>query len=417
MFATPHTPTAAVDLSDLSLWQDGPPHELFDELRRDAPVHWSEMTTYDGQAGFWSLTRHADVRAASMDWQAFSSELGGMLLVDGVGVPMELQRDVLISMDPPRHARFKGLFQRAFTPRAITAHEATVRSIAAAALDRLAARGHGDLVADVGAPVTARVIGALLGTDPDDDARLTAWGNAALGFEDPDYRPDMDAFWQAMAEGTTFTLEAVAARRARPAADLLTALAEAEIDGDRFTDAEIVMQMGILVAGGTDSTKSVYTSLMHHLLSTPADLARLRADPALVPQAIEEALRCFPAFGYQRRTATRDLEVGGQRIAAGDKVALWLVAGNRDPAVYPDPHRFDLGRRADHQAFGAGGRHFCLGAALARLELRVLLEETLQRLDTLELGGAPQRTRSTFLNQFKSLPVRATPAEAATMAG
>lgn len=401
--------TTGPDLSDLSLWQDGPPHRLFDELRKRQPVHWSDMTTYDGQAGFWSITRHADLRRVSMDWETFSSERGGMLLVDDVGVPMEIQRDVLISMDPPRHARFKGLFQRAFTPRTIATHEVAVRAIAGAAIDRLAAAGEGDLVGDVGAPVTARVIGALLGTDPADDALLSTWGNAALGFEDPDYRPDMDAFWQMMAAGTTYTLEAVAARREDPRDDLLTALARAEIDGDRFTDAEIVMQMGILVAGGTDSTKSVYTSLMHHLLTHPDDLARLRADPSLVPRAIEEALRCFPAFGYQRRTATRDVELGGQTIAAGDKVALWLVAGNRDPEVYDGPHGFRIDRDPDHQAFGAGGRHFCLGAALARLELRVMLEETLSRLATIELDGTPKRTRSTFLNQFKSLPVAVTP--------
>ncbi|MBJ7469977.1 MAG: cytochrome P450 [Solirubrobacteraceae bacterium] len=399
-------PVADTDLSDLTLWRDGPPHEVLDRLRLQAPVHWSEMTTYDGQAGFWSLTRHADVRQASMDWETFSSERGGMLLVDGLGVPMELQRDVLISMDPPRHARFKGLFQRAFTPRTIAAHEVAIREITVAAVQRVAARGEGDLVVDIGAPVTARVIGSLLGTDPADDERLGHWGNSALAFEDPEYRPDMDAFWRMMADATTYTLEAVAARRSDPRDDLMTALAQAEINGDRFTDGEIIMQMGILVAGGTDSTKSVYTNLMHHLLQTPADLERLLADPSLIPQAIEEALRCFPAFGYQRRTATRDVELGGQQIREGDKVALWLVAGNRDPEVYEHPHTFDLDRRPDHQAFGAGGRHFCLGAALARLELRVLMEETLRALPMLELAGPARRTSSTFLNQFKSIPVK-----------
>ncbi len=406
MLEAPARSVADIDLSDLSLWQGGPPHALFDQLRDEAPVHWSEMTTYEGQSGFWSLTRHADLRRASMDWESFSSERGGMLLVDGLGVPMELQRDVLISMDPPRHTRFKSLFQRAFTPRTIAAHEDAVRAITIAAVDRLAEAGQGDLVADVGAPVTARVIGSLLGTDPADDERLGYWGNSALAFEDPEYRPDMDAFWRMMADATTFTLEAVASRRAKPREDLMTALGQAEIDGDRFSDGEILMQMGILVAGGTDSTKSVYTNLMRYLLSHPADLARLQADPSLIPQAIEEALRCFPAFGYQRRTATRDVEIGGQRIAAGDKVALWLVAGNRDPEVYERPHEFDLDRRPDHQAFGAGGRHYCLGAALARLELRVLMEETLTRLPSLEIAGAPRRTSSTFLNQFKSIPVR-----------
>lgn len=394
-----------VDFSDLALWREAPPHALFDEVRASTAAAWSEMTTYEGQSGYWSLTRHADIRRASMDWQTFSSELGGMLLVDGVGVPLELQRDVLISMDPPRHTRFKSLFQRAFTPRTIAAHEQSIRDITVQALNGLLDAGGGDLVQAVSQPVTARVIGSLLGTDPADDSRLVSWGNAALAFEDPDYRPDIESFWQMMQEGTEFTLAAVADRRRSPREDLVSALALAQIDGDAFTDAEIVMQMGILVAGGTDSTKSVYTSLMAHLLTSPADLAALIDDPSLVPQAIEEALRCFPAFGYQRRTATREVEIGDVTIAAGDKVALWLAAGNRDPAVYEDPHTFSLGRSPDHQAFGAGGRHYCLGAALARLELRVLLEETLRLAPGLTLAGTPKRTRSTFLNQYKTLPV------------
>jgi cytochrome P450 len=406
MLATGRPLTADIDLSDLSLWRDGPPHEVLDQLRTESPVHFSEMTTYEGQAGFWSLTGHADIRAASMDWQTFSSELGGMLLVDGLGVPMELQRDVLISMDPPRHARFKGLFQRAFTPRTIAAHEAAVRATVIEAVTRLGEAGEGDLVADVGAPVTARVIGSLLGTPQDMDESLIRWGNSALAFEDPEYRPDMESFWREIGEATMYILEAVAERRKTPTDDLMTALSVAEIDGDRFSDAEIVMQMGILVAGGTDSTKSVYTNLMRHLLEHPDQLARLKADRELIPQAVEEALRCFPAFGYQRRTATRDVVIGGRQITAGDKLALWLVAGNRDPLAYPDPHTFDLDRKADHQAFGAGGRHYCLGAALARLELRVLMEETLDRLGDLTLAGPPTRTSSTFLNQFKTLPVR-----------
>jgi cytochrome P450 len=394
-----------IDLSDLRLWQDGPPHNLFGRLRDEAPVHWSEMGTYEGEPGFWSLTRYDDVRQASMDWETYSSALGGMMLPDESAVPMDLQREVIISMDPPRHARVKALFQRAFTPKAIDAHGQTIRSIVADALDRVAAAGGGDLVSDVGGPVTARVIGSMLGTEPDMDRTLVEWANVGLAFEDPEFRPNLERLYQLVQEGGEYVLPLIAERRANPTDDLLTALAMAEVDGDRFSDMEIFMQFGILIAGGTDSTKSVYTSGLHALLNDREQLELLRTHPDRIPDAVEELLRYFPAFAYMRRTATRDVELHGQVIREGDKVAFWYVSSNRDERVYDDPQRLDVARRPQHQAFGAGGRHFCLGAALARLELRILLEETLDRLPRLALGGSPTRTRSTFLNQFKSLPV------------
>ena len=394
-----------IDLSDLRLWQDGPPHNLFGRLRDEAPVHWSEMGTYEGEPGFWSLTRYDDVRQASMDWETYSSALGGMMLPDESAVPMDLQREVIISMDPPRHARVKALFQRAFTPKAIDAHGQTIRSIVADALDRVAAAGGGDLVSDVGGPVTARVIGSMLGTEPDMDRTLVEWANVGLAFEDPEFRPNLERLYQLVQEGGEYVLPLIAERRANPTHDLLTALAMAEVDGDLFSDMEIFMQFGILIAGGTDSTKSVYTSGLHALLNDREQLELLRTHPDRIPDAVEELLRYFPAFAYMRRTATRDVELHGQVIREGDKVAFWYVSSNRDERVYDDPQRLDVARRPQHQAFGAGGRHFCLGAALARLELRILLEETLDRLPRLALGGSPTRTRSTFLNQFKSLPV------------
>lgn len=396
---------ADVDLSDLRLWQGGPPHDLFTRLREQAPVHWSEMRTYEREPGFWSLTRYEDVRAASLDWETYSSALGGMMLPDESAVPMDLQREVIISMDPPRHSRVKALFQRAFTPKAIEAHAVKVRAIVAGALDRLAVRGGGDLVSDVGGPVTARVIGSMLGTHPDMDRTLVEWANVGLAFEDPEFRPNLERLYQLVQEGGEYVLPLIQQRRADPTDDLLTALALAEVDGDRFSDMEVFMQFGILIAGGTDSTKSVYTSGIHALLQDPEQLDLLRREPGRIPGAVEELLRCFPAFAYMRRTATREVELHGQRIREGDKVALWYVSSNRDEQVYDDPQRLDVTRDPQHQAFGAGGRHFCLGAALARLELRILLEETLERLPRLALVGTPTRTRSTFLNQFKSLPV------------
>lgn len=397
--------SATVDLSDLRLWADGPPHELFERLRRESPVHWSEMSTYDGEPGFWSLTRHADIRAANMDWETYSSALGGMMLPDASAVPMDLQREVIISMDPPRHTRVKGLFQRAFTPRAIEAHAVQVRRIVVDALDGLVKAGGGDLVKDVGGPVTSRVIGSMLGTAPEMDATLVEWANVGLAFEDPEYRPNLERLYELVGEGGEYLLPLLTDRRENPQDDLLTALALAEVDGDRFTDMEVFMQFGILIAGGTDSTKSVYTSGLHALLEDREQFERLVQDRGLISGAVEELLRYFPAFSYMRRTASRDVELHGQTIREGDKVALWYVSGNRDENVYPDPQRFDISRAPQHQAFGAGGRHFCLGAALARLELQILLEETVARIPAARLVGQPTRTRSTFLNQFKTLPI------------
>jgi cytochrome P450 len=403
--ATANLDITQVDLSDLRLWQDGPPHDVFTRLREDAPAHWSEMRTYDGEPGFWSLSRHEDIRAASMDWGTYSSALGGMMLPDESAVPMDLQREVIISMDPPRHTRVKALFQRAFTPKAIDAHADRVRAIVASALDGLATQGGGDLVRDVGGPVTARVIGSMLGTAPEMDRTLVEWANVGLAFEDPEYRPNLERLYELVQEGGEYVLPLIQERRREPTDDLLTALAMAEVEGDRFSDMEIFMQFGILIAGGTDSTKSVYTSAIHALLQDRAQLDLLRNDPDRIPNAVEEFLRYFPAFSYMRRTATSDVELHGKRIAAGDKVVFWYVSGNRDERVYEDPQQLDVTRSPQHQAFGAGGRHFCLGAALARLELRILIEETLDRLPGLALAGPPARTRSTFLNQFKSLPV------------
>jgi cholest-4-en-3-one 26-monooxygenase len=191
--------------------------------------------------------------------------------------------------------------------------------------------------------------------------------------------------------------------------DLLDILVHSEIDGEGLSDVEIFMGLGLLGAAGNDSTRSVFTSGVLGLLENRDQLDLLLADPGLIEGAVEELLRMYPAFAHFRRTATREVEMHGQTIREGDKVLLWYVASNRDESVYDDPHRLDVTRRPDHQAFGAGGRHFCLGAALARLEIKLLLEETLRRFGDLELAGEPTRARSLFLNQLKTLPVRFTP--------
>jgi cytochrome P450 len=198
----------------------------------------------------------------------------------------------------------------------------------------------------------------------------------------------------------------IAERRERPTDDLTSVLVHAEIDGERLAEHEIVMGFFLLVAAGNDSTKATYCSGMRALIEHPEHRQMLVDDPSLIPSAVEESLRMFPAFAHFRRTATRDTELGGQAIGEGEKVVMWYVSSNRDESRYEDPDRFDVTRNPEHQAFGAGGRHFCLGAALARLELRILFEETLARFPQIEFAGTPEYAESQFINQLKTLPVR-----------
>jgi cholest-4-en-3-one 26-monooxygenase len=201
----------------------------------------------------------------------------------------------------------------------------------------------------------------------------------------------------------------IAERRERPTDDLTSVLVHAEVDGQRLEEHEIVMGFFLLVAAGNDSTKATYCSGMRALIEHPDQRQLLLDDPSLIPAAVEESLRMFPAFAHFRRTATRDTELAGQPIGEGDKVVMWYVSSNRDESRYADPDRFDVTRNPDHQAFGAGGRHFCLGAALARLELRILFEETLARYPAVELASEPTFVESPFINQLKTLQVRLRP--------
>ena len=403
-----------IDLGDLELWDDGPPHALFTRLRREAPLHWSPLDEYPAEAGFWSLTRAEDLRRVSLDWETFSSHVGGIMVLDDFGIPLEGQQQQMISMDPPRHDRIKALFQRGFTPKRIAEHEERIRAIVNRVLDRVAARGECDLVLDVAGPVVSRVIGSFIGTPEEDDRRHVEETNMVLGFGDEELRPTEEAVIEMISRNWEETMEMVAERRANPGMDdLMDVLVHSKVDGEGLSDAEIFMGLGLLGAAGNDSTRSVFTSGMLGLFENPDQKRLLLDDPTLIDGAVEELLRMYPAFAHFRRTATRDVEMHGRTVRAGDKVLLWYVSSNRDEDVYEDGQRLDVTRAPDHQAFGAGGRHFCLGAALARLEIRMLLSETLRRFPDIELAGEPTKARSLFLNQLKTLPVRFTPEAAA----
>jgi cholest-4-en-3-one 26-monooxygenase len=306
------------------------------------------------------------------------------------------------------------LFQAGFTPKRIAAHEDAIREIVRKVIDGVQSRETIDLVSDVAQPVVSRVIGSFMGIPEEDDAVWAALMNSTLGAGDPDLNP---AGVQAVVDNDVPEIfercrRMIEERREHPTDDLTSVLVHAEIDGHRLEEHEIVMGFFLLVAAGNDSTKATYCSGMRALMENPDQRRLLLEDPTLIPGAVEESLRMFPAFAHFRRTATCDTELGGRQIREGEKVVMWYVSSNRDETRYDDPERFDVRRNTEHQAFGAGGRHFCLGTALARLELRVLFEETLAKFPAMELAGPTATVESPFINQLKSLPVRLSGADA-----
>ena len=412
----------SVEVTGREFWSDGPPYELFKQMRSKCPIHWTaSFEEFPDEAGFWSVTTAEDVHTVSRDWRTYSSEAGGVLAAAG-GFPLELAQAMFIGMDPPKHDRLKALFQAGFTPRRIAAHEDAIREIVVKVLDRLDGRQTCDLVSDVAQPVVSRVIGSFMGIPDQDDAMWARLMNSTLGAADPDLNPDgfEGAIEKDLPEIFEHCRQLIAARQESPTDDLTSVLVHSEIDGSKLEEHEIVMGFFLLMAAGNDSTKATYCSGMRALMEDGEQMQLLLEDPSLIPAAVEESLRMFPAFAHFRRTATSDTELHGQKIREGEKVVMWYVSSNRDDTRFEDADRFDLRRwsnrgsspeasvsraRCEHQAFGAGGRHFCLGTALARLELKVMLEETLRRYPAIELDGSPAAVESLFLNQLKSLPV------------
>jgi cholest-4-en-3-one 26-monooxygenase len=405
-------PLDQVVVGERAQWMNGPPYALFKRLRNECPVHWTtHIPEFPGEAGFHSIVRWDDVRAVSMDWETFSSELGGITALTDAVMPLEMQRGMFIAQDPPKHDRLKALFQRGFTPKRIAEHEDRIRQIVRERLDTLDPNEEINLVDEFAQPVVARVIGSFMGTSPDDDVVWARLMNAVLGGGDPDLNPDgPETIMQTeIPEIFERCQKLIDARREHPEDDLTTVLVNAEVEGSSLEDWEIVMGFFLLMAAGNDSTKATFCSAIVALADHPEERQKLVDDPSLIPSGVEESVRMFPAFAHFRRTATKDTEVAGCPIKHGEKVVMWYVASNRDETRFEDPERFDVERNPDHQGFGAGGRHFCLGAALARLELKIMLEELLARYPNYEVTAKPAYVESPFINQLKVLRVRLNP--------
>jgi cholest-4-en-3-one 26-monooxygenase len=327
----------------------------------------------------------------------------------------------MVMTDPPEHTRYRKLVNRGFTPRMVAKLEHTMRLRTDIIIDRIVERGEADFVVDVASELPLMAIADIVGVPMDDRDKLFEWTNQVLGSTDPEFAPDggRDAYDVApgMMALIAYSRTLASERQSNPADDLWTHLIGATTtmeDGTvvELTELEQDMFFSLLILAGNETTRNAISGGLVAFMEHPGEWERLRTHPELIDTAVEEILRYTSPVNYFRRTATVDCELGGQQIAAGEKVTLWYPAGNRDDAVFADPHRFDIARDPNHHmAFGAGGPHFCLGASLARLELRVMFAGLTERLPDIELAGTPDRLRNNLLNAVKHLPVRFTPSE------
>jgi cytochrome P450 len=409
------TDLLSVDLLDHDLFADHEPWEVFDLLQREAPVYFHPEPNVPG---FWALTKYDDVLAVVRDAKTFSSEVGGAATIEDMPEDVLAARRNFLEFDPPKHGRYRRLISTNFTPGAVGRYEEWLRGLVAQLLDRALAAPEFDLVHELGAPIPIRVLAHVLGLPEEILPDLIRLGDRLLVDTEPEFVGEL-AFEREREEdrykpfGSPWADELCAIgrefyadRRACPREDVLTLLATGEIEGERLSEGDLDNMFALLIVAGNETTRQAISLGTLALANNPDQYERLRQDPSLIGSAVEELLRYASPVWFFRRTATQNVRVRDVEIAAGDKVVVWFAAANRDPDHYPDPHRFDVARNpTDQLTFGRGGPHHCLGAHLARLEVRVYLEELVSRAARIELAGQPIRLRSNFSNGLKRLPV------------
>ncbi|MGH3966611.1 MAG: cytochrome P450 [Mycobacterium sp.] len=394
-----------VDLTDLSYFEDGPPYQLFARMRAEASPHWNALA--GDEPGFWSFTRFADIQAISRDPATFSSARGGVFTTAQGAVPVEVLREVILGMDPPRHTKVRNVVQSVFTPKMIRQKEADIRTVVTALIDEVIEKGACDFVDDIAVELPLRVVTGMLGVPLDDRRQLFQWTNT-LSWAAATAAPE--AGLGALLEIGGYLTGLTAQRKANPGDDLISRLVTAEVDGESLTEAEVTYFFALLMFASNDTTRNTTSVGMRALIENDAERQKLLDNPDAIPNAVEELLRWATPVIYFTRVAQCDTEVGGHPIREGERVAMWYSAGSRDPAMNDNPERFDVSReKPAHQAFGGGGAHFCLGNPLARLELRVLFEELLRRMPDMQISGPTTRLTSNFSNELTSMPITFTP--------
>ena len=412
------TDSLAAPLADPDSFVDGPPWELFRELRDRKPVAWTPEAEPSG--GFWSVTRHADIVAVSRSWQEFTSSRGVSL--EELEDDQLEHRTSLIDTDPPYHGKLRKIVSSQFLPRVINGYEAFLRGVVATTMDNALPLGSFDFVEKVSSEIPVRVLARMLSVPDTDHAKLTGWGDRLVGGTDPEFSevapgtPEYDelrlvpfrspAALEVFAYGKALQDE----RRARPTGDLISALVEARVDDEPLSQQDLDNYFLLLALAGQETTRQALTLAMETLIENPEVLVRLQEEPGLLSgPALDELLRWGAPVYHMRRTATVDTMIGETPVKAGDKIAMWFPSGNRDERAIDDPDVLDLDRPSvDMLTFGKGGPHFCMGSFLAKLEYRVTLEELVARVDTVAYDGPVERLRSNFVNGIKRMPVRVT---------
>jgi len=402
---------SGTDLTDLDLFADGFPHEVFARHRALAPVYWHEPTGHSpDHEGFWSVATHAEALLVMRDPRTYSSETGGARPYGGTILPdSPIAGKVLNMMDDPRHQRVRALVSRGLTPRTIVRLEEDLRARTRRLLDAFAQTGGGDFVAGVAGELPMQTICLLLGVPEDDRHALFTWVETSFDFRDREAFETTEQIAQSGLKMFEYGAELIARKRRRPEADMLSVVVHATLPGDdppSLTDEELQLFFSLLFAAGADTTRNAVAGGLLALMTNGEELAAVRSGAVPLERATEEIVRWTSPAAYNRRTATTDTELGGQRISAGDKVVFWEASANRDERVFADSMRFDASRDPNpHLGFG-NGVHHCLGASLARLELRVVLGEMISRFGSIDLDGAPEWTRSNKHTGIRKLPVR-----------
>jgi cholest-4-en-3-one 26-monooxygenase len=391
--------------------RDGYPHAAWKRLRRESPIHWFDIP---GGVGFWAVTKRKDVVWISKQPERFRN--GPRLAVFEGGSPVEGERTFvrqLLNMDPPEHGQYRNAASSWFTPRAIARRRPEVERITRELLAKMAGDGEtreADFVADLAAPLTIGVLAGMLGVPEEDWGLLFEWTNRIAGSSDPEYQQEGDEQGETVerARNELFAYFAKLAeqRRANPRDDMISILANANVNGAPLPILELLSYFLVLVVAGNETTRNSASGGLMALIENPGEMAKLRADPGLSDCATEEFVRWTTPVNQFCRTTNEDLELYGKQIRAGDAFCLFYASANRDEDVFADGDSFRVDRKPNpHVGFGIG-EHFCLGASLARLELRVIFRELAERLEEIEIAGPCDRARSSFLGGFKRMPIR-----------
>jgi cytochrome P450 len=413
----PEIPLADIHLESMDFWglDDDMRDGVFATLRREAPISFWPAIEYEGVdvgAGYWSLTKLDDVHFASRHPDIFSSA-GGITIGDQSPELAEYFGSMIV-LDDPRHQRLRSIVSRAFTPKVVARIEASVRERAHRLVASLIAShpdGQADLVAELAGPLPLQIICDMMGIPEEDHQRIFHWTNVILGFGDPDFATDFEELVHVSMEIGAYASALAEDRRVNHHDDLTTSLVEAEVDGDRLSSSEIASFFILLVAAGNETTRNAISHGVVALSRYPEQRDKWWSDfDRLTPTAVEEIVRWASPVVYMRRTLTRDIELGGVKMAAGDKAALWYNSANRDESKFADPWTFDVARDPNpHLGFGGGGAHFCLGANLARREIRVVFDELRREIPDIVAIEEPARLLSQFIHGIKRLPVAWTP--------